>query len=91
MRIKVYVNFIFPAYVYVNDRNGIILDEPTLIEDSLINKMFDWWLFGFVQFLATMVWEWNGQEPQFLLRIAKQDKIRLQQKGLLQKIVWGNL
>lgn len=77
--------------MYINDQNGRIIEEPTLIEESIINQLLDPWLFGFVQWLASLVWKWNGQEPQFLLRIAEEDRKRLEQKGLLQKIVWGNL
>lgn len=91
MRIKVFVNYIFPAYLYVNDQNGRIIEEPALIEDSLVNKLFDPWLFNIVQWITNLVWIWNGQEPHFLLRIADADRKRLEQKGLLQKIVWGNL
>lgn len=91
MRIKVFVNHIFPAYLYINEQTGRIIEEPTLIESSWINKLFDFWLFGIVQTMADVVWRWNGQEPKFLLRISKEDRKILEQKGLLQKIVWGNL
>lgn len=79
MKIKVYVNYIFPAWQEVNNTTGELIDGPVMTNNILNWPIFDWldWL---VQSLIRMAYDREGLEPMFECRIKKRDAKILKQK-----------
>lgn len=81
MMIRVYVNDIFPANVFVNEHTGEILSNPEMIDHWLNGKWF-YWLFDFIAYWKATMFVLFDQEPMFVCRVSRKDKSKLKQMKL---------
>lgn len=84
MKIRAYVNDIFPADIEIDDQTGVILDGPNLTKHWLNHEKLSWF-FELIATIKAAGFEIYGQEPVFVCRIARKDKKKLEQMGLTIK------
>lgn len=79
MKVKVYVNYIFPAWQKIDDTTGELVGGPAMTNNILNGPLFSW-LDWIVDFFLGLGYLTKGLEPMFECKIKKKDAEILKQK-----------